>query len=60
MKHLKKNHLHLIGIIQSASYLLLATSIATPKSPVQRKQMKKMVNDTLAYLKRDMRKLKRV
>jgi hypothetical protein len=61
MKTVKKNNLILIDYIQSASYVLKLTSKSNlPVNAVQKKEFKQMINQELAAMKREIRKLKRV
>ena len=61
MKHLKKNDLKIIGVVQSASYLLQLTNHKNvPKNHIQKLAFKKEVNRMILFLKKEVKKLKRL
>jgi hypothetical protein len=61
MKHLKKNDKILIDIVQTASYMLKLTNHKHERiNKIQKKSFKKQVNDTLAFLKHEVKGLKRI
>lgn len=61
LKNAKKNNKALIGLIQSASYLLLCVDHAhLPKNSAQKKSWKNEINQLISAMKHDIRKLKRV
>jgi hypothetical protein len=61
MKNLDKNEQLIIGLIQTSGYLLRTiTRMDRSANSIQRKDLKKQINQMVAFLKHDAKRLKRV